>query len=234
MLKTAFISSFSDAHLPIYGEEFFKGFKHIDDPLFFYAENFYLPGTFNFEKTIPEHKNFYYHIQNLKQNVCTTKKQIARLNKALRWSYKSHVIIHALENIDSNYIVWIDGDVQIKKTPPFNLCEDLCGENLLYCYKERVSRMWHIESGFVIFNKTHPKIQNIIDGYKDGYYNFEVLDLPKPWDGFWLYHLSQLSEIEPYCVLQRGMPFHNIKTWFEHDSGKRKFDNYEVDKHLGR
>jgi len=232
LTHVSYISSFSDVHLPIYGNKFFKGFENIKDPLYFYAENFYKDDAFDFYETIPHHKEFYEYIKNL-QNKTTDKKEKRRLDKGLRWSYKSYVIIHALESIDTDYLIWIDGDVQVLKTPPDNLCQNLCGDKLMFGFEESVARMKHIESGFVIFNKNHPNINLILDGYKEGYYDKKVLDLPKPWDSFWLANLTNRPGIKEFCVLKKG-PFNCIKEWFYHDVGKEKFTNTNVNKYLGR
>lgn len=218
--------------MPIYGEKFFKGFELVSDPLYFYAENFHRTGTFDFYETIPDHKEFYNYIK-LEQSKITDKKQQRRLDKGLRWSYKSYVIIHALENIDTDYLIWIDGDVQVLKTPPEDLCQKLCGDNLMFGFEESIARMKHIESGFVIFNKNHPNIKYILDGYKEGYYDKKVLTLQKPWDSFWLAHLTNRPNIKEHCKLVKG-PFNCIKEWFYHDVGKSKFANTNVNKYLGR
>ena len=231
-MKTAYISSFSDIHLQIYGEKFFEGFENVSDPLYFYAENFSKDDSFDFNQTIVEHKEFFDHIKNL-QSKLTNRKEIRRLDKALRWSYKSYVIIHALENIDTDYLVWIDGDVQVLQTPPDNLCESLCGDSLMFGFEENVAHMKHIESGFIIFNKRHPNINLILDGYKEGYYNREILNLPKPWDGFWLAALTDRPNIKKHCNLKKG-PFNCIKEYFYHDVGKDKFIQNNVNKYLGR
>lgn len=232
MTQTTYVSSFSNVHLPIYGEKFFNSFKLIEDPLHFYAEGFSRKDTIDFFETIPHHKEFYNHIKKLQQEA-KDKKQLRRLDKGLRWSYKSYVIIHALENINTDYLIWIDGDVEVLQTPPKDLCKQLCGDNLLYGFVERVAGMKHIESGFVIFNKNHPNIKHVIDGYKEGYYNKKVLNLSKPWDSFWLAHLTERDEIKGYSVLKQS-PFGSIKQWFHHDVGKDKFANTSVNKYLGR
>ena len=231
-MKTSYVSSFSDIHLPIYGEKFLKSFKLVKDDLHFYAENFATETSIDFHTTIPHHREFYDYIKNLQAQE-TNKKQIRRLDKGLRWSYKSYVIIHALENIDTDYLIWIDGDVQVLKTPPEDLCQQLCGDRLMFGFEERVAGMKHIESGFVIFNKNHKNINLILDGYKEGYYNKGVLELPKPWDSFWLAHLTERKGIKEHCVLKKS-PFSNIREWFHHDVGKEKFNNTNVNKYLGR
>lgn len=230
--RTAYISTFSKEHLPIYGDKFFAGFKNVVDPLYFYAENFSKENTFDFFETIPQHKEFYNHIKHVQSNL-THHKDLRRLDKALRWSYKSYVIIHALENIDTDYLIWIDGDVQVLKTPPENLCQNLCGNSLMFGFDQYINRAKHIESGFIIFNKRHANIDLLLNGYKEGYYDRKILNLPKPWDGFWLAELSNRPNIKEYCKLIKG-PFRCIKEWFYHDVGKNKFQNTNLNRHLGR
>lgn len=236
-MSVLYISTFAQDHLKIYGNKFITAFhKNSKNPLTIYAEGFSIGNSIDFEKNIPQHLEFKNHILSLIDKEKDNKKK-SRLKKALRWSYKVYCIIHALETADADYVIWLDGDVQSINAIPQDLAEKLCKNNLLYAYKENLKVQdkiqTHIESGFIIFNKKHPSIKKIIDGYKQGYYQNKILDIPKPWDGFWLYKIISDYNLFSECKLIQP-PFSTINTIFKHDVGKSKFENQSIDKHLGR
>ena len=66
-----------------------------------------------------------------------------------------------------------------------------------------------------------------------GYYFKQVLDLPKPWDGFWLAHMCEIKKIRKEAILSNA-PFKSIKNSFVHHVGKDKFKDLDFDKYLGR
>lgn len=236
-MSVLYITSFANDHLDLYGNRFIESFnKFSNSPLIIYAEGFTNNNTVDFEETIPEHKQFKNYILKTIDNL-QEKKQISRLKKALRWSYKSYSIIHALENYDYQYIVWIDGDVETVNNVPVDLPNKLCKDKLLYGFKENLNvnntTQIHIESGFVIFNKNHQNINKVINGYKQGYYNRLVLNLSKPWDGFWLHKIITDNNLTKDCEINKS-PFSTIHKYFHHHVGKQKFQNKSVDKHLGR
>lgn len=228
------VTTFNDLQLPLYGDRFIENFQ-----LYWpcsgtvYAERFQKPNTDKLEfvdyyKTIPEH-NIFKSIVEQKLPV-KDKKTKYRLKKALRWSFKAYAIIHALENIDTDYVVWLDADVNTMRGVPANFAENKCGKQLLYCYKDviRLNGL-HIESGMVIFNKQHDKIHHIIEGYKTGYHEQKVFSLPKPWDGYWLAKIIQPMQKD---VTMMSPPFRDVKGIMHHDVGKAKFQGKKFDNYL--
>ena len=129
-------------------------------------------------------------------------------------------------------MVWVDADVELFSSVPTDLARRLCQDDLVYCYTQKVKSMNHIESGFVIFNKQHHKIADIVDGYKDRYHNQTVLEMDKPWDGFVLAEMVHGS-LRPYSQIS-PTPFRDINFYMKHHVGKTKFHNQAVDKYLGR
>ena len=235
MSSVAVVTTFAKDHINIYGKKFVESFKaYCNYPLYIYAEDFTENDighkVVDFYTAIPEHKEFKENIEQLKSNAST--KESNRLRKALRWSYKSFSTIHALENIKTDYIVWIDADVRTLSTIPANLIEHICEKNLLMCYPQVLSEGIHIESGFVIFNKRHSNISQVIDHYKNGYYKNQILTIPKPWDGYWLSSLVY-SNLQSECKLVLT-PFSNIRQYFKHDVGKNKFRATRLNKYSGR
>lgn len=232
-MSTTYVSTFSKDHLEVYGNRFLNSFTSFsNDPLVLYAEGFNWHNSLDFESVIPQHAEFKTHIHDLiseEQN----KKEIARLKKALRWSYKSFAIIHALENIKTDYVVWLDGDVETVSKVPSNLADRMCKDKLLFGYKQFIKKDMHIESGLVIFNTKHPCIKEVIRMYRLGYHFKQVLNLPKPWDGFWLAHMLKMKKIQKESIIS-SVPFMGVTNTFKHHVGKTKFKNLDFDKYLGR
>lgn len=237
MDEIVFITTFSQEHIRLYGERFVSTFNKYNNhlKLYVYAENFKehdLPGNFvflDFEQTIPQHRNFLNHINYKKINL--DPKSINRLSKALRWSYKSFAIIHALENIKCKYLVWIDADVETIGYLDQTNIDKIARGKLITVYPQNLKGELHIESGLVIFNQMHPSIVKIIDHYKKGYHEEEILKLNKPWDGFWLGKYCKNYENEINFIRP---PFGNMRRIFKHHVGKEKFKNIGYNKFSGR
>jgi hypothetical protein len=231
------ITTFAADHINLYGQRFLKTFKkHCDYPLYIFAEDFDSNAVdghkvYSFYEHIPEHLEFKKTINSEISELKAKKKN--RLYKAVRWSYKSFVIWYALKNIDADYIVWIDADVETISKVPNDLCSTICQDKLIMCYPQRIKGELHIETGFIIFNKTHKDIERVIKHYEKGYVDQQVLEISKPWDGFWLGILLKNTDISNLCETPR-IPFTNIKRYFKHHLGKDKFQQTSLDKHLGR
>lgn len=239
MDKVAFISTFSIDHIDLYGRRFINTFNRFNShiPLYIYAENFtknIVDGhftIFDFSKTIPEHITFKDHIEMLSKGL--NGKAINRYKKALRWSYKSYVILHALQNLSFEFIVWLDGDVESLSTFDLSMIPKINSDSLVTLYPQYVKGELHIESGLLIFNTKHHKIDNLIRHYKEGYEKYKILELQKPWDGFWLAEFCQKNEYAADINYVRP-PFANLHKFFKHHVGKNKFQNLNFDKFSGR
>jgi|13_taG_2_1085334.scaffolds.fasta_scaffold12675_3 hypothetical protein len=234
MQDVVVITTFAQDHINLYGKRFVDTFKrYCRYPLYIFAEDFssdqfYGHTVYDYYKHIPEQLTFKNNILNLFPSLDT--KEQNRLRKALRWSYKGFAIWYALKNIDTKYIVWIDADVETLSKIPSSLISSLCEDKLLMCYPQRMKGSLHVESGFVIFNKQHPEIDLVIQHYENGYLNQQVLELSKPWDGFWL---GKFIEQSNNCCLERT-PFKNIESFFKHYVGKEKFQDTSLNKYSGR
>ena len=237
MTTTVIITTFAKDHIDIYGTKFMQSLnKFCNIPITLYGESFYrsdLPGNYcmqNFEDTIPEHKDF---VRYIKSSIGTDKKETNRLQKALRWSYKSFVIIHALKFIPADLIVWLDGDVVATNPISNNFFESINKNFLCTVYPQIIYNNLHIESGLVIFNKKHFFMDDLIQHYIEGYYEKKILSLKKPWDGFWLGDFVDKNKSKNIC--QRiTPPFSNVSDYLRHNVGKQKFINTHLNKYSGR
>jgi hypothetical protein len=239
MQDVVVVTTFAKDHIDLYGNKFVDCFKrYCNYKLEIFAEDFTAedlssPIEVNdFYSFIPEQKDFRNHIES--ELLRLRKKPANRLLKALRWSYKSFVIWHALQNIDAKYIVWMDSDVECISPVPYNLIEKINGDRLMTVYPQIIDGELHIESGLVIFNKQHKYINHVIKHYYAGYHEKQVLDIQKPWDGFWLGKLiNESTRIQKSSLLIKR-PFINVEPYFYHNVGKEKFRDTELNKFSGR
>jgi hypothetical protein len=112
-----------------------------------------------------------------------------RPKKAHRFWFKGHTIYHALKEKYSKYVIWLDADVLVEKSPtiemldignyPFAMMEF---KHSLYPEGHLLGRA--IESGLQIFNTSHSDIDKIRDDYYNYWESGEIFDLYKPYDGW--------------------------------------------------
>jgi len=193
-----------------------------------------LPGNYfckNYYQNAPLQKIFKESL--LKEMKILPFKEANRLEKGLRWSYKAFAILHALQEVDANLVIWMDADIKLFNSIPTNFFENLIKNKLLLAYPQKIKNETHIESGLVIFNKLHKDINTLINHYKLGYINQEILKLNKPWDGFWLGKYTDNINYQSECILQKP-PLQDFKRYLIHNVGKDKFLNTKVNKYSGR
>lgn len=239
MKDVVVITTFARDHINLYGNNFVESFKRFCNyDLIVFAEDFTVDdlrtpvNVKDFYTCIPEQQEFKDHIKNISKGM--RKKPLNRLAKALRWSYKSYAIWYALKNIDTKYIVWLDGDVQCKSPIPYNLIERINEERLMTVYPQAIEGDLHIESGMIIFNRYHHRIDKVIEHYYNGYHNKQVLNIPKPWDGFWLAKLLEDDRAIAKSSVRIRPPFSNVANMLEHNVGKDKFRDTGLNKFSGR
>ena len=114
-----------------------------------------------------------------------------------RWSSKKRIqtfakkafsIIDAMENIETDYLIWIDADCILKKELTTDLLSKLVNENTLSTHfsvwHEEDKKTFHsCETGFFILNKNHKLFEGFKNLYKDIYNNDQYEDLRRFYDG---------------------------------------------------
>ena len=185
----------------------------------------------DFNKNCREWQDYYEYITSC-VNLLDPKrdrKQINRYKKALRWSFKMFTLIHALQNSDTRYLIWLDSDVYAKTSPPDGWIENMLDGKCVAGQVERVKNFTHIETGILIIDLQHLDIPTLIKWIKKGYIQREILDEPKPWDGAWIGKLYDLKLIEfrHIWMLQRArtaVAFSDRSlNWLVHKVGDEKF-----------
>ena len=109
-------------------------------------------------------------------------------NRVKTFAKKGFSIIHAMDNIDADRIIWIDADTVIKQ--PFDLAvfENITQDKFLSSHLQ----VWHskndkdyysCETGFFVLNKQHKGYKEFCDTYKDIYYNDKIEGMRRFYDG---------------------------------------------------
>ncbi len=101
---------------------------------------------------------------------------------AYKWAHKVWALNMALEELDSDYMVWIDGDVELFKDIGEAEFESLLrGYDLTF-----LGRPWAYasETGFVGFNLTNPTVHDLIREMKTHYESGDVYKEKNWGDGY--------------------------------------------------
>lgn len=108
--------------------------------------------------------------------------------KVETFSKKAFSIIHAMENIDCDRLIWIDADSEALIPMNRQLLELLARNEYLSVHfgvKHTVddNTYFSCETGFFILNKTHKLFENFKDTYKSIYVNDDYKNLRRFYDG---------------------------------------------------
>lgn len=211
MSNTKVITTFGKTGKELYGNQFLQTFlQHWpnDIKLTVYYED-WKPDLLDdrieyldIDKIIPEVNDFRDYCNSCIDQLPKderVQKRINWYNKAIRWSFKSFVMYKELERKDSRYIIWLDGDVSTLKKPDLLIAEKTLNGCAYASQLEFIKGADHCESGYVVFDTNHTDCDKIIDHIKNGYLNRKILELNKPWDGFWL-----------ALMIKQGISFNNL------------------------
>jgi hypothetical protein len=213
----------------------------------YYAEN-HIPElsnrvkVINFNDTCSAWDSFYTATKLKLENDLSKddKKTINWYKKALRWSFKMHAILHALQTSTARYLIWLDADVHATTSPNSTWIESCLDNKCLAAQLEFIKAGGHVETGILIFDMHHPDIPKIISWISEGYVDGKILDEAKAWDGIWMAKLLKTNTVSwnnlNMITSQRvAKAFSNpLLHWLTHKVGKRKFDNSKVNERSGR
>jgi hypothetical protein len=104
------------------------------------------------------------------------------------FSKKAFSIIHAMDNIQAERIIWIDADVILTDDINIQLLDLITPDDVLSTHfsvwHEKDDITYHsCETGFFILNTTHPGYKDFCDTYKDIYFNDNTEGLRRFYDG---------------------------------------------------
>tara|TARA_B110000503_G_scaffold45671_1_gene74643 strand:+ start:233 stop:952 length:720 start_codon:yes stop_codon:yes gene_type:complete len=109
-------------------------------------------------------------------------------DKVKTFAKKGFTVIHAMENIQADRIIWLDADTLITEDIPLQLLDLISPEDTLSTHFS----VWHIkddieyhscETGFFILNQNHLGYKEFCETYKDIYVNDKTEGMRRFYDG---------------------------------------------------
>lgn len=109
-------------------------------------------------------------------------------NRVKTFAKKGFSIIHAMENLECDRLIWIDADVVITDYIPPNILDEISLDKFLSTH----FMVWHsknnldyysCETGFFILNKNHKGFEQFKNTYKDIYINDKTDGIRRFYDG---------------------------------------------------
>lgn len=104
--------------------------------------------------------------------------------KANRFWYKGLSIFYSVKHKIDEIVIWIDADIVVKKPFPISKIDTKGFPLSLMEFEHGIHKTRMVESGFQIFDTTHPQIQEIIDYYFNFWESEEIFNLGKPYDNY--------------------------------------------------
>lgn len=190
MKPIKFITTFSKTGYEVYGKSWLQSFSDINNLDNISADiyvDFEIPHQQNvnqidYNKAIPQHAEWISHFNNAFRGADYNKKM------GVRFSYKSFVMQHALENNTGCYLVWLDGDCIYKPGQEFlNFAEELLDGKFIAVQREHNGGDDHCESGIVIFDTDHVDKSKFLAQFINNYKIENIINMGSPYDGFIIY-----------------------------------------------
>lgn len=122
---------------------------------------------------------------------------------AVRFSHKVFAILHACENIDTDWIIWLDADTKTFAPVPTDFLSQICDNTAMACYLGRREK-YHSECGWVAYNRRHPDCAAFMAAWRQLYTADTLFDLREYHDSFLFDHIRRQFEAN------RHTRFHNM------------------------
>jgi len=192
MRKITCITSFDKNYYEHTGKVFLSSWlKYWSDDfhLVIYNEDFRLPDNLKytqigFDQLDPDYEKFQQEDHfGFERHITQTK----------RFSKKAYSVIHGMEHIDTDILIWLDADTVTKAPVTPEWFEDIIPNGFLSAHLGVIHHMsktdstspeiYNCETGFFALNKQHPEFKNFSNRYRERYVNREFNDLRRPYDG---------------------------------------------------
>jgi hypothetical protein len=174
MKQIKFITTFSKNGYHVYGKNWINSFMEKTNIFSNITANVYIDSFYeNILKNNEKIKFFEYEkeipLRNEWEKIYRKESIHNNHNKelAVKFSYKSFVILHELVHTDVDYLIWLDADCEFLSDDFLNWPKNLIGENFVACQKE--DTVEHIETGIVIFNINHNDKKVFVEKLKSFY-----------------------------------------------------------------
>lgn len=184
-MKYAAITSMSQKYRDHCGNAMLESYKkHWSNiPLYLYNEDF----DYKARGVITQGWNLGIDYKRFQQRWENKNKKVSTFAK------KGFSIIHAMENIDCDRLIWLDADSICKRNIHEQLLDLISPDTVLSTHFGVVHdwpsdadphrKMFSCETGFFILNKKHTQFETFLSTYKDIYINDRELSLRRFYDG---------------------------------------------------
>ena len=158
---------------------------------------------------------------------------------AVRFAHKTFCVAHAINNINSDMILWLDADTYTFAKIPESFVRNTLPDNKLTCYLGRGGI--YPECGWVGYNKNHKKIYEFINAWTslyttgkifqeiewhDSYLYWQILKRVAPNEGHDIGIMTE-GNVAPHVFINS-----DLGKYIDHMKGKRKIKGKSYKKDL--
>jgi hypothetical protein len=166
-----------------------------------------------------------------------TKKEKNRIFKTVKWCHKVYAMSHCLKNTDGDYVIFLDGDTYTVNDIPVNFSQTLVENNLFAVHFEKLRNGLHFETGLIVFNATHSRIDWFADIFTSAYNNLDIYNMEKTWDGYWLANLYKKYRLPVKNLSENRSGVFNhplVSKCLKHNVGTNKYLKAGYNEFTGR
>ena len=149
---------------------------------------------------------------------------------AVRFSHKTFTVAHAVKNIDTDYVLWLDADTFTFRPITKEFVLGLLSDDKLVNYLGRVT---YPECGWVCYNRRHEKINEFINEWTKLYNTGSIFNELEWHDSYVFWHLSKEYRKNKNITVNdigywKGVKGHHVFVnselglYMDHLKGKRK------------
>jgi|TARA_B100000085_G_scaffold283532_1_gene314423 hypothetical protein len=158
----------------------------------------------------------------------------------LKFCYKVYAMCQASRLAESDFLVWIDSDIYIKKALDEKILDYICDDNYFIAYLNRENSPTNnqgtydydfSETGLISFNLKHSQAANFFDMFEEQY-NEDLIFQNEAWDDTSIFDLIRAGFEKFYGVKNKKLssgkgkfPLEEVallKEYFFHPMGDRK------------
>ena len=156
---------------------------------------------------------------------------------AVRFCYKVFSIQHALANIESDWLIWLDADTLTHTSVPESWLSTVCPDNSDFSYLGRTER-YHSECGWVGYHASNDIVKQFGSEFAGMYEQDTIFNLREWHDSFVWDHVRRIYQEkganffninpEPDTKGLAGHPFINseLGKYMDHKKGSRKIPGH--------
>ena len=123
--------------------------------------------------------------------------------QGLRFSYKVFSIHHAVQNIDTEWLIWVDADTLTHSAITLAFLDSVCPKDSMVTHLGRGDK-YHSECGWVGYNLYNPQTHDFVQDFANMYINDTMFN-EKEWHDSYLFDVVRKRYRDT-----KGARFHNL------------------------